>query len=161
MRKFIDLKTVSLVTIILMITSCETAEKRNGELLEKVRVSIEKLDISLADNDVLMIINMSGCSACYSRALKYAKETYTHTNRLHFVITGYNSKKSLRLRLGQDVFNKGQIYLDEKGYIYQSGIKQDYPLITYKENGEFQSLDIADLKNSLAYSRLSEYLSIK
>lgn len=152
---------LALIAVVLQfcLLSC-ASDKKEEKLFVGVMKAAEKIGLNdLDDNGVIMVINMQGCSVCYSRALYFLEKNLSH-GHVTYVITGIQSKKNLAIRLGKDIVNNEKVFLDTKNYLFASDVSEPYPLIVYMNDGEFLKMDIADIQNTEAYVVLRSHLGI-
>lgn len=110
-------------------------------------------------DDVIVVINMKGCSACYSKALNFLKK-YSDLDHIHYFITGVESQKNLKIRLGSDVFNSSKVHIDGDQILLHQGLNYAYPLIFYRNNGDLVRMEIADVEKGIfAFDDLHQHLS--
>lgn len=154
-----SLNFIATLILLCLFLACGSNKKKDLHLYEKLEKSITRMQVdNVRDDDVILVINMKGCSVCYSRAL-YFLENNIQFNSVQYIITEIPSRKNLLIKLGDDVISSANVHLDLDGIIYSSGIRETYPMIFYRENGELRELEVADLSNEEAYSRLSGFLT--
>ena len=153
------IRNLSILVLMLgLLTSCGSEKKGDAYYNDLIRIS-ENVGVENMDPDnVLMVINMRGCSVCYSKALYFLGQNL-NLNSVTYIITGIQSKKNLRIRLGDEVVESAFVYLDTKNLFFSGGIDEPYPIIVYRKDGLRLEIDIAGLDNKDAYSKLANYLN--
>ncbi len=158
MRK-LTTKTYLVPIIFWSLISCHSTSYETN-LYSNLKIAMERMEIDnmISENQTVMLINMKGCSVCYSRAL-YFLEKNSDSKNISYIITGVQSKKNLEIRLGKSTISKDNIFLDLKDIIYSSGIHETYPIIFYRQSSKLLKIELADLNNSGVYETLSGFIN--
>ncbi|MDY7396715.1 hypothetical protein UMM65_15815 [Aureibaculum sp. 2210JD6-5] len=87
-----------------------------------------------------VVIPHAGCPGCVTDAEELLILN-KNSNRLFFIITNYSSKKSLRLKLGEDVMKYKNVFLDSTNKYYANFFKDNiYPISIHLDKNKINDI---------------------
>lgn len=127
---------VILVCILLCVTGCHSGSEQSGYQQVTSEISrISKKD--LTKYKAVFLIPFYGCTGCISTAENYLIVNYDEGKKKNilFIITGHDSLKSAKLRLGEKAASNPDVYIDTDKVIDWNYLKQ-YPKLLLLQNGQ-------------------------
>jgi hypothetical protein len=85
----------------------------------------------------IFLIPFYGCTGCISNAESYLISNYTAEKKKNilFIITGHDSYKSARLRLGEEVIRHPDVYVDIDGKFVSGEYLSQFPRLLILHDG--------------------------
>tara|TARA_A100000171_G_scaffold51766_1_gene67188 strand:+ start:2758 stop:3231 length:474 start_codon:yes stop_codon:yes gene_type:complete len=145
-------------SIIIFLFSCEQKDPLIIEFDKAIEQSMVK-DADFFDAPALFVIPNGGCEGCITSAESFTMDNIDNYTNLRVVFTGTNSQKGLRLKIGDDIYNHDQVFIDNSNLFYSPELISIYPTIVYLDNRRVQSITQLSPKNTSALSDFLEVLS--
>ena len=102
MKRWINLILVIIAGTVL--ASCTSKKDPRFDLIEQT-IKSEQFRDFFDGSRVIFIVPNAGCEGCITTAERFVKENAILTPEIRTVFTGSTSKKSLRLKLGDDTYS--------------------------------------------------------
>ena len=127
------MKLITYFILIISMMSCSFQEKYE----DKLHHELMKLDETIFDNySFVIIIPEEGCSGCISEAESFYLE-HKNDPQIFYIFTNISSIKSIKLRVGKDVINQRNVYIDIKNKFLSIDYNINvYPIILDIRNRE-------------------------
>jgi hypothetical protein len=148
-----------LLWIIIFFTSCQSGSGRSGYQQFTSEISrVSKKD--LTRYKAIFLIPFYGCTGCISTAENYLIMNYDEGRKKNilFIITGHDSLKSAKLRLGEAASNP-DVYIDTDKVIDWNYLKQ-YPKLLLLQNGQVISEKEASADTPDIYEDLDQIANL-
>ena len=99
---------------------------------------IEDRGLNINKYDYILLLPSEGCGGCINGAESFLINNYLQQGgkRILFVVTGHTSKKTLRNRLGDNIFNSDDVIADYKSIYSRPPYLEIYPKLFTLKNGE-------------------------
>jgi len=89
-----------------------------------------------------IIIPNTGCQGCISNAEEFLMSNL-NSAKYFFILTNYESKKYLRIKLGDSIFKAKNVFLDSTNKYYpQSFNERIYPISIYINNNTIENISL-------------------
>lgn len=127
------------------------------ELYSSLAGVFDQLEVQQLESSksAIMVINLRGCSVCWSRALHFLKENINKTDQFSYLITGVESRKDLAIRLGKDVLDSPHLYIDHDDLVSGKGVRETSPIVFYfSKDQQLEHVEIVDIDKPHIYSNL-------
>ncbi len=135
----------------LMLSFCSSNSEFFGSWIEYVKV----VDKDFDGESVYVLIPNAGCPGCLSTAESFLLGNL-NSSKVKFVLFQFHSIKDLKIKLGEDVFDAGNVVLDKDGFSDLHGLNSFYPLIVYPKE---RMLEAISPENPNSISNLLSYIS--
>lgn len=137
-----------------LVLACHTEDAAESDY-RKLNEGLKAIPINgCGEDDIFVVINMKGCSACYSKALNFIEQNYKQKG-IHYFFTGVVSKKNLKIRMGNEIMSSDNVHIDEEDILLHKGLNYAYPLIFYRSKGNLLLREIADVqKGTFVFANL-------
>lgn len=90
----------------------------------------------------MLIIPSVGCQGCITSAEQFLRKNYGKYKKTFVVLTGIYSKKVLKQKLGNEVLEQSNIYLDfDNRFMKMGDANSIYPAIINLEKGVAKSIE--------------------
>ena len=129
------MKYLIIFTLSILFFSCNNNDPDNLAVVQ-LKDTFKK---DLNDYKAIVFIPSQGCSGCINGIEDFLINTYIPSKKdnLLFVITGYNSIKSVRVRLGNEVLDHEDILLDLQEVFNRPPFMIQYPKVLSIESGKY------------------------
>lgn len=145
------MKKILIILFLFIGISCSKQDAEKDFYLK----AVENSPIELNGDKTLFIVPGAGCQGCISGAEYFIKENIEYYKDIVFVFTNIQSVKVLRMKLGDQVFNSPNIYLDKNNNFLNIGNKNSiYPIITHLTDGEITQLKYVSPDSEYSISEL-------
>lgn len=153
-------KRINLCFVVLLgiLFSCNEADSKYDKLESIIR--LPEFNSVLSDATSLFIIPNGGCEGCITTAEAFVMEHLESHKNLKVVFTGTKSQKSLRLKVGETVYNHPRVIIDNENKFYSFELMSMYPQIVYLNAQEITDVKEVSPQNPLAIEKLLEYLTL-
>jgi len=140
-------------------TSCSDKDLRFSE----IESSMQTLNINQSTSAVraLFIVPNAGCDGCITNAETFIMDNIEQSQFLQIIFTGTNSQKSLKLKIGESIYNHNQVFIDRDNIFYNSSLFTAYPTIAYLDRGKVVEIQYVSPENPEALSNLLTILNEK
>jgi len=105
---------------------------------------LNSMDEDMALYDMIVFIPGSGCTGCITNAEHYFKKNLTN-ERIKFIFTDINSKKLLRMLIGEDNIGRSNIFIDEDNiFNLKEYDERNYPYVLQIKDGVISGIAMLD-----------------
>lgn len=129
---------IIVITLLFSVISCSIRKDLDywNEILENITTD----DIQAYTS--VIIIPEAGCTGCISQAERYYMDN-KDSNEILFVFTNITSKKTLRLRMGTEIFTSSNVLFDFSDSIFPNEYADRiYPHKISIDNGHVTNVEI-------------------
>jgi hypothetical protein len=149
-----------IILILFWLTACQSSSEESGYKHITTEISrVSKKD--LTKYKAIFMIPFYGCTGCISTAENYLITTYDEGRKKNilFIISGHDSLKSARLRLGEKAATNPDVYIDIEKVIDWNYLKQ-YPKLLLLRDGMVVSEKEANADSPDIYEDLDKIANL-
>ncbi len=114
-------------------TGCRNS-KSLSQNQQKLAVLLQHLKIKPADNQVIIIAPVNGCSGCLQHVIRFARK-YTDNRQWLFVFSGYG-RKEIVLKTGNTLAASSHVIVDDQATALKRGLIEAFPVLFILKQGE-------------------------
>lgn len=143
-----------MILLLLAITSCSKKQEEIefDFLFEKVENFEVKKNIKW-----IVVLPGLGCKGCIQEAEEFMRNNVS-AKQVLFVLTKVESLKLLQQKIGINIKEHNNIYIDKSDYFDLPTDNTIYPLIIELENNKMINYEFQSPKNGMAFAKFSERL---
>ncbi|WP_375582821.1 hypothetical protein [Cyclobacterium xiamenense] len=150
--------------IFILFVSCNSYSNQNNDLIDNDALSLALEEIyegNIDSDDIVLIIPNAGCPGCISSCEEFMiLNSGLHDNNIHFILTSFKSLKQLNIKIGSDVLNNKDVYLDKSSIIGKYGITSIYPIVVFINNNDNFEVEFVSPENPQVFDKILERLNL-
>lgn len=152
----IDIRILFYLLLISIFYSCKDNDYE-AFLMDKIQ---NNLGNEMRTVDAFVILPGQGCSGCISEGEKFLIENSENYQSVKFILTKIVSKKILKQKIGNIIYNAPNVYIDSLGVFTSTSFHETiYPTILYMKYGELDDIEYQSPNNPHAVFKLSTRVS--
>ncbi|MCF8716346.1 hypothetical protein JM658_16065 [Joostella atrarenae] len=141
---------IAIIIFIILVCSCEEGEKE----IEKNQFSTALTEIELKPStDWVVVLPGLGCKGCIQEGEIFMKENINN-DHIKFILTKIESLKILQKKIGVNLDDYHNIYLDKDNSFEVTTNNTIYPCIIKMEDNQYIDHEFQSPENSLAFDKL-------
>ena len=131
------LTPILLIILIVFTSACEKKSRSVSDIEFAMKISGKE---SYSQKEVILIVPNAGCEGCVTEAENFIMNYISTELNWQVVFTQISSKKTLKLKLGEDIYHHENVYIDSSNHFYQNSLISLFPTVVYTSNGEIKEV---------------------
>lgn len=144
------MKQLIILILLMTIASCKQTDAGKEDLV--IEDGIKEIKLR-PEYDWLVIMPGLGCRGCIQEAEAFMRD-YIEKPHILFVLTKVQSLKILEQKIGKDLHNRGNVYIDKQGYFDIPTNNTIYPCIVQLNKGKAVQHQFQSPANGKAFQLL-------
>ncbi|KYG75584.1 hypothetical protein [Roseivirga spongicola] len=151
------LKNKSKIIILFISILVIACSKNSNPKLEEVNSIIKSgnLNHEFYLETAILIIPNAGCEGCITNSENFVMTNIDRTNQLDIIFTAVSSIKGLKLKLGRDLVERENVFVDTDNIFYSSTLASIYPSIVYLKDKKAVQIEEVSPYNEQALDTLA------